>query len=242
MYKPAGLINIMNQNNENTNDVDSKEILIPKRLIALFLTLNLIWGFDFGFMKYFNKNTQKIAQFATFLINIFVIVVLGLPCIYIHPTYVAWLLVNLLQYIIDFVILNCTKYKLYDFLNDVSDLRNSNKSVTINNFSIFMMMIYLFGILSMKYVLFVYQNNKDVNNFTSLLLELQYVYGIFCFCIDVVPFALIIVNYYTYLSLKNVKEAVYEVTDNISNVVDQYEAIADHYDKITPLYDKIVST
>lgn len=244
MYKPAGLSIIMNKNNNNTNDDDSKK-LIPKCLVALFLSLNFIFGFDFGFTKYFDSKTQKTAQIVTFLINIFAIALLSLPFCYINkvPMYVGWQLLYLLQYIIDCCVLNSTKYNLYDFLTDVSviDFGKLNKSVTLSQFCAFIMIIYVFGIHMIKLVLVTYILKFEIDYLTSLLPIPCEIYVIWYFCTDLVPFVLIVIYYYIYLCLKNLKQSVNDVTISMNNVVKQYEAIADCYDKIMPLYEKIVS-
>lgn len=242
MYKPAGLTNMMMKYN-NTIGSDSKK-LIPKCLVLLFLTIHFIWGFDFGFIKHLDKKTQKAAQIVTFLVNIIAIAMLSLPARYIieNPG-VVWQLLYLLQYIIDLFILNCTKYNLYDFLIDISviNFRNSQKSTTINWFCAIMMTIYLFGIQLIKYVIYLCHYKNDISSIRSLLAVRYEIYGIWYYCIDFVPFAQIVIYYYIYISLRNIKDYVCEVNVNMNNIVEQYEDIADCYDKIMPLYDNIVS-
>lgn len=244
MYKPPGLFVIMKKdNNEINHDVSKK--LIPRCLVTLFLTMNFIWGFDFGFIKYFDKKTQKRIQFVTFLINVFVMAVLSLPFCYItiEPAYAEWQLLYLLQYVIDCSVLNCTKYKLYDFIVDVSAIGfgKINKPVTLNNYCVFILPIYVFGIHLLKYMLIVYILKFEFAYFTSLLPIPCEIYGIWYFCTDLVPFVLIIIYYYIYLRVKNLSDSVHDITINTNFVLEQYEAIADCYDKIMPLYDKIVS-
>lgn len=243
MYKPAGLINIMKKDANQNDNVSGK--LIPKCLVALFLTLNFVFGFDFGFINYFDKKNQKIAQFATLLVNIHVIAMLSLPFSYItiEPVDAAWRLCGLLQYVIDFIVLNCTKYKLYNFLIDVSviDFGKSNKFVEVNVFCGFIIIAYVFGIQIIKYAIYIYYCKNELI-MDPLLLPVHYAfYGIWCNGMDLVSFTLIVIQYYIYHSLKNVNEYVRKVTVNINNVVEQYEAIVDCYDRIMPLYDKIVS-
>lgn len=243
MYKPVGFINITKKKYNNTNDNESKN-LIPKCLVALFLTLNFIWGFDFGFIKYFDNKFRKTAQFITFLINVFVIAILSSPfCNITKSTYVEWQLMYLLQYIIDFFILNCTKYKLYDFLIDVSviDFGKLNKSVTLNTFCGLIMITYVFGIQLIKYVLIIYITKLEIQELASLLPIPYEIYGIWYFCTDLVPFMLIVIHYYIYLCLKNLCESIHEATIGINKIIEQYTAITDCYDKIMPLCDRIVS-
>lgn len=242
MYKPTGLINIMKKYNDTIDD-DSKK-LIPKYLVSLFLTIHFVWGFDFGFTKHLDKKTQKTAQFITFLINILAIAILSFPASYIiERPGVIWQLLYLLQYIIDLFILNCTKYKLYDFLIDVSviNFEKSHKSTMTKNLCAFTTIIYLFGIQLIKYVIYLYHYKNEINSVVLLLVVPYEIYGIWYYCIDFVPFALIVIYYYIYISLKNIKDSIQEVSVHISNIVEQYESIADCYDKIMPLYDNIVS-
>lgn len=241
MYKPAGLINIMKKDNNNTIADDSKK-LIPKCLVSFFLTINFIWGLDFGFLKHFDKKTQKAAQFVTFILNILAITMLSLPIGYVNikPSHFAWHFSYLLQYIVVIFILNCTKYKLYDFLIDVSviNFKKAHKTVMINNFHGFTMIGCVFGIQIIKYMIYIFHYKNEIN---SVILAVPYeIHGIWYFCIDFVPYALIIIHYYIYVNLKNIKESVYAVTFDLNNIEEQYEGIADCYDKIMSLYDNIV--
>lgn len=244
MHKPAGLFIIVKNKNNITTDDESKKP-IPKSLVALFLTLNFIWGFDFGFTKYLDTKTQKLAQIVTFIINVSTIAILSLPFCYITivPLYVGWQILYLLQYIITCFVLNGTKYKLYDFVVDVSiiDFGKMNKSVTLSNFCASIMLIYVLGIHLIKLVLIVYILKFEIGDLTSLLPIPCEIYVIWYFCTDLVPFALIVIYYYIYLCIKNLRQSVNDVTFSINDVVEKYQAIADCYDKIMPLYDKIVS-
>lgn len=244
MYKPAGLVNIMKKDNNNTIADDSKK-LIPKCLVSFFLTIHFIWGLDFGFIKHFGKKIQKAAQFVTFILNILAISILSLPFSYvnINPSDFAWHFSCLLQYIIDIFVLNCAKYKLYDFLIDVSVIKfeKSHKSVMIDNFYGFAMIVCVFGIQIIKYIIYIFHCKNEIYSVVSLLPVPYEIFGIWYFCTDFVPFVLIVIYYYIYVNLKNIKKSVQVVTFDLNYIEEQYEGIADCYDKIMPLYDNIVS-
>lgn len=222
----------------NTNDDDSKK-LPPKCLVALFLTFNFVWGLDFGFIKYFDRKHQKTLQFVSFLIKIFTFTIIIEPVrhLTIEPAYALWQLLFVFQYIIILVILNGTKYTLYDFLIDVSEI-----GLEMSNLSGFIMIVYLSSITLIKHVLFVLsfliQTSEERK---SLLLVPPTVGAIWYFTNDLVPFAMIVIHYHIFLYLKNLKESIHDVKFDLKYVVDLYEAIADSYDKIMPLYDNIVS-
>lgn len=244
MYKPSGLLNITKKNCNITNNDDSKNP-ISKCLVTLFLTLNFVWGFDFGFIKYCDEKFRKAAQFITILINIFVIAILSLPfcSITVKSSYIEWQLLYLMQYIIDFFILNCTKYKFYDFLVDIGAINfgKLKKSVKINHFCGLIMIIYVFGFQLIKYVLIIYISKLEIQKLASLLPVPYAIYGIWYFCTDLVPFVLVVVHYYTYLCVKNLKDSVNEGSVGINTILEQYIAIANCYEKIMTLCDRIVS-
>lgn len=245
MYRPPGLIKIVDnytpKQKNNTKDDDYKK-LFPKCLVALFLTLNCIWGLDFGFAKYFNKKNQTTMQFITFLVNIITIAILSQPVLYLtlEPVIAVWQLSFLFQYVVVLFILNCTKYKLYDFLIDLK--KKAKESAKMSNFCAFLLIFYISGTQFIKYVLFLFPFTIDevayLNSFQVLPCEIS---AICYIATDFVPFVLIVIYYYVFLYLKNLRESVHKITFKINIVVEQYDAVSDCYEKIMTLYDRVVS-
>lgn len=218
----------------------SREKKNPKTISCCILISQLISGFDFGFSKLFNENVQG------FLRHFTVLQVFTYNAIFLVPAVitnsVSWMLFPLLEYFLNAIILLCyKKYTIYNFLCDISEFSIlSKKDIYILN--IIYMTDYIFFVFT-KILLLISFNGSDMK-IDKLLAPLPSVYVVLFtlhyIIVDLVTMIQIVILYYVYCSMKNLKLRLVLYGQKLNVTSEQYKAIVDIREKIKPLSDSLV--
>lgn len=152
----------------------------------------------------------------------------------------GWFWCNLLECVMNFCILKTAKYTVYDFLSDI----HATERIDVLEKEAFGVIIslYALGMLLAKVLIFnifcVYEYDHAVYckiNPSYLIFYTVYFHGM-----DSVHDAQIIIRYYIYAYVKNMKRSLHQ-DQNLNKFIEQYDKIVDCQDKIRRLCDYLVS-
>lgn len=207
-----------------------------KSLTTFFLSIHVFFGIDFGFAYLFKGKVRSFLKiYSTFLFTIIIIAVLH-PFMNLYKT--VWYWVNAVGFVLYFILLKTTRYSVFSFLIDFHNLEH----VTINNGVlgvITFVYTYLMFILKLSTICIncFHATTSTCNFYPTGSYE---VYIVTSNIIDCYPVSTILISYYIYIIVKQMKSGL-ERDTNIGNYIRLYKTVADSCDKIRPLYNNIVS-
>lgn len=218
---------------------------IPKAILYFFLITQFISGLDLGFTKLYRDNVRGYLRIcilleactynAIVLVNSFI----RPPALsFIIPFILMPFLENVLTTIILF---RNKKYNIYDFLCNISEFCNFTQNDT---YVLYLMSVIHFIIASSKSIFMlmikVYGHNVEIY-FDQLSYLYYFFLNLYYNIVDLVPIAQIVIFYYIYNSMKNLKLMLMSSDQKLSFVLFRYKAIVDTCEEIRPLSNSLVS-
>lgn len=101
-----------------TKDLTKPKIIIPKSLKIFYLTSQLCFGIDFGFTKELHyKKYGQLVKYLAKLHSFSIFIILLVPLYYHYDQLWPWL--NFFEFTAILLVLNITKYTVFDFLVDI---------------------------------------------------------------------------------------------------------------------------
>lgn len=228
------------QGKPSMNNYFRKMSKIPKSMKIFFIILYLIFGYDFGFSKLFKKKIAKLFKCYSVVLTTatFVSLMLYLKEIGSNP----WLYLYSIHYVGNFCILKCAKYTVYNLLSDIhaaeqiADLEKKNLGYITTAYAL--ATVIPTGIVLTFRLVFANEQFEPLRKMHPLIIVL---YVICYFGVDLYIEAEIIIYYYMYSYVKNMKKSL-EQDKDVNKFITSYNKIADYYNKIRRLCDNIVST
>lgn len=215
----------------------SEKRKIPKSLIFFSLISQLCFGIDFGFAVLLKKQFRSLVQRSTICISTMYIIVLAIPIRYMYAN--IWFWYTFLEYTLSVVFLNYSKYNVYNYVKDLSD-------------------IYIITRVERKVLQFIYIYNGVVTLIIKMTFiiarcffepknctQVNYTYFVFYWLpnigLDMIGIIQIVIFYYLFCCIRNVKETFkhFEVDSNM--IAKRYAAVADCFDRLIPLHDNLVN-
>lgn len=235
-----------NSSVKTTIDCNSRNRHILKIISYFFLISQVVIGVDFGFSKLLSENGRRFLRiFNTLEICTYNIIFCSPIIIQSYPftSIVPLILMPFSEYVLNAsILLWYKKYSVYDYLCNISEFCKLTKNDTyilslmsiINFIATFCLRIY--------FVIMITVYDLKVEYYFD---QLSFVYRLF-FCLyyvvmDLVTITQIVIFYYVYSSMKNMKHMLMSPGQKLSFISLRYKAIVDIYEKIRPLSDSLVS-
>lgn len=210
---------------------------IPKSLICFFLTAQL-FGIDLGFTMILKK-FQCFVKYLTFFLAVTFLIILLAPSFNLYKEIWFWL--NFMEYLAYLIALNITKYKAYDFIIDVNKIHGIK--IVEQKILTGIAIVYTSATITMQVVFVTAYAVSNKNVFEEQFYSVYYyfIYCIPCLSLDFIAITKLIVIYYVYCCVKDLKQRFVSSRISLEKVAEQYTDIADVYDRMRPFYDVIVS-
>lgn len=214
---------------------------ISNTIVTLFLGLQLIYGFNFGFIEALNKKFRPLCQcisyFMTFVVTSFIV----LPFWIGFDDNITFLfnIIAIVAYVGHNFFLHINKYKLYYFIKDIrivaEDLHSKEQLIGWVAY-LCMFITCVFKFLTALYACLVAKHSCAKSNTTIFILYVASSMGL-----DVMFVVQIIIYYYIYNGVKQLKRLIDEKQEDLDDVRKQFVLIADRSDEISILYGNLVS-
>lgn len=211
---------------------------IPKSMLVLFLSSQLLFGFDFGFSSIFKKKYRSFVKRFSFLLSIVMIVLLISP---LNLNYIYYWF-NIVEYISYCLVLNFTKYSAYHFIIDVNkifDLNQNNKKflclVGVYNIAGFFIKAFVTGVSCKA------DSLPFINHLTKCNITYTMIHCVSILSMDVIATVQIVLMYYIKCCVRHLKDLLTERDISFGHIEKYYIDIANRYDKIKPLCGRLVS-
>lgn len=231
---PSGLKITVNERQKKTQ--------IPNSLQYFFITSQILFGYDYGFIMALKKCLRVTVKRFVLLETLFYIFVISLTTVFYHTEFVAW--IPLIEYLLNILALRSTQYKTFDFIMDIHKnieiLKNDRKVFFLTTFinNIIVCAIKMFILISLRAFNFV-TYSEDYQFISSWGYYLAYI--IPTLGMDTVAVSQIVVFYYTYMYVRNLKNQFKSSEVEINRTAQYFVNLADCCDKIGTLRNKLVS-
>lgn len=207
-----------------------------KSLIVFFLSIHIFFGIDYGFANLFSGKRQSFFKIYSTLLFILIFIAILHPFTYLYKT--IWYWVNAVGLALYFILLMRTRYSVFSLLIDFHNLKdvNINNGIFVVITSIHTYLLFISKV-SISCVNCYLGTNSVCTDFPIGSYEL---YTVASNIIDFYPVSTIVISYYIYIVVKQMKSVLVRDAD-IGNFIRLYKTVADSCYKIRPLYDNIVS-
>lgn len=214
---------------------------IPNTITTLFLGLQLIYGFNFGFIEILDKKLQPLCKCISYFMTFVVTTLIVLPFWFGFVSDILLFLniIALVPYVSHTIFLHITKYKLCNFIKDIRIFeRNISPNETqvgwfaclcLSLTCIFKFVAALYGCVLVRY-------SCANGNVAVYMLFFASSMGL-----DIIYIVQIIIYYYIYHGVKYLKRLVDDERVDLNAIRKQFVFIADCYDKVERLYGNLVS-
>lgn len=210
---------------------------IPKSIKVLFLVLMGL-GADCGVSEILNSKIRYIVKYYKIFFIIVEIIILASAFHNLSEQFWYWS--NLFTSITTYVMLNKTKYRVYNFLKDMHNVRKGITAIEREIFGVTLSM-YLVTMSLTIFSLTVYRCAYDKKFLCKgYSAEHNALYTIACQSVDVVTVVQVVIYYYIYCHVKFLRTSLKNGLD-ISTFTKHYINLAEYCDKIRSFYNTMVS-
>lgn len=210
---------------------------MPLSLIIYYMLPQLLFGMDYGFIQLFQAKYQKCIK--TCSIASSAIMFFGLAAPFLDLYWDPWYYIILLEYILWFLAVNITKYKIYDLLLDMNKIYEATASELRTARILSLDYVIIIGIIKLI-ILTVQCLNRLQEYCITYHFPFYLLYMVPDIGFDFFGTAHRIGIYYFYCSLRNINFLLKAQTSFVAEEK-RYLAIANCYDAIRPTFDYIVS-
>lgn len=211
--------------------------MIPKSITVFFLMLMGL-GADFGASAILSGRIRTVVKF--YMIFFIVVNVIILASAFNILFVELWYWSSLFTGILNFVMFNKTKYKLYNFVKDMHDLGKGITTIERETFGVIISMYSVTMSVSLLLLTW-YRCDYDKQYFCKeFSVEHITLYTFACLSVDVVTMVQIIICYYIYCYVKFLRTSL-ESDLNIDTFKKRFMALAESCDKIRPFHNVMVS-
>lgn len=199
-----------------------------------------MFGHDFGFSKLFKKKIANLFKCFSIVLTSATLVSLMMYCK--EFGFETWYCLYAIHYVVNFCILKSAKYTVYNLLSDIhaaeriTDLEKKSFGIITAAYAL-ITVIPIGSVLSYRCVF----SGDESDPFKKMHPFIAIFHVICYFGVDLYIEAEIIIYYYMYTYVKNMKNSLRRQKD-VDKFISRYNTIADCYDKIRPVCDNIVST
>lgn len=214
---------------------------ISNTIVTLFVGLELIYGFNFGFIDTLNKKLRPwcrcISNFMTLVVTIFIVLPFWFG--FDDNLILFFNIFTIIPHIGHSIFLHVNKYKLYNFIKDIriiaEDVCSSERRIGwIAYLCLFLTCIFKF--VACLYACFISRYSCAKGNTTVFMLYVASSMGL-----DVMYIVQITIYFYIYNTVKHLKRLINDESPDLNTVRKHYVFIADCSDKIETLYGNLVS-
>lgn len=228
------------QVNPYMNNYFRRRSKIPKSIKIFFLILHLMFGHDFGFGNLFRKKVATFLKYHSVLITLVRFVTLLLPFKQVGGEFWYWF--NLTECAINFSMLRCAKYTVFNLLSDI----HAAERIPVlekETFGVFTA-LYAFTMVTVQGLLVGLRCTFDDDDIIVYCVKMHPLYLTFYVLCPVgmalIPDSEIVIYYYIYAYVIKMKQSLKQDLD-IQMFIDRYNKIAYCYDRIRHVCSKIVS-
>lgn len=216
---------------------------LPYSILTFFLMLQFIFGLNFGFIDALNKKIRHFCRLTSIVICLYTGIILFLST----PLFLSeWnmkevgVLLIFIQYCGFIVLLNFTKYKVYNFITDIRSINDGILRSKEHKIGLFPCIIFgCFLGISLILTVFVCMFQKvgclSKNYFVAVM------YQIALTSLDEIVLVQLIVNFYTYYAVKHVvglvgKGKVSLIRKQFLRISECCEKFGGHYENLVSIY------
>lgn len=215
---------------------------IPTSLKYYFVTSLVLFGYDYGFIMSIKKWLQGVVKCFVFFETIFYIFTFMGTTFICYTQIIAWTL--LIEYLLNTLVLKCTKYKTYDFIVEM----NKHTEIFYKDRCFFYLITFINHIIVFVTKVSILISVRLFNSFTLLgdydqiFPWAYYIANIIpCLGVDTIAINQTITFYYLYMFVRNLKDQIKTSEVDINRAAQRYVNLADIYDKVGPLQSRLVS-
>lgn len=217
---------------------DKPKAKISKSIIIYFLIPQLLFGIDFGFTKAFKIKFRKHVKGFTISSAILTTLVLLGPVV--DNITDVWGLFNITEFILYLLSIYLSNCNMYDTLKDLVQIYELSvtEKRTLRRISLYSLIILVLLKCSVVIPRCLYKNQEYCSMYNF---PFHFFYLIPAFGMNFCRMTQIVIVYYFYCCIKNVKVSLKKLYFCETDLQNKYLVIANSYDKIKPLNDKLVS-
>lgn len=213
---------------------------IPNTIVTLFLGLQLIYGFNFGFIDILNKKLRSLCQCVSYVMTFFVATFIVLPFWYGFADDISFFynILAAIHYVGVMISLHVSKYKVYNFIKDVRILEDecSNEKRLGWAASLCVFMIFVCKIVAHFYACMLFRNFCANGNVPVYML-----YVASSICLEIIYIVQVVLYCYVYNTVNYLKRLVDDSRLDLRAIRKQFSLLADCCDKLTTVYGNLVS-
>lgn len=212
---------------------------LPNSLITYFLIMQFVYGFNFGFIDILNRKIRNFCKHLSLLVCLYNIIVLFIPVseLFLNLRLVRFLL-YFSRYCGHIILLNFSKYKVYNFITDI-------RSICVDNIHLkerkigwcTCIFFWLYFIVSMTVTVGMCIITNRAWLVDNRLLHI--LYQIVIIGLDVIVVVQLILNTYTYYAVIDLEELA--ENENVTFIKKQFICISEYCEKIAGHYGNLVS-
>lgn len=201
-----------------------------------FLILHIMFGQDFGFGNLFKKKTASLLKYYSTILTLMSFAILMWPFKIGYQE--VWYWCTIIHCVFNFCILKTAKYSVYNFL---FDMHAAERIVVLEKETFGVLIsVYALTMFIAKDIIFAIFCMFDLNLYCQFNHFYFAFYAICCHAVDLMHETQIVVYFYIYAYVKNMKRCLEDDRD-INKLVERYDKIFDCQDKIRRLRDYFVS-
>lgn len=231
-------MNVVSLETKNNSFLIKRNKQIPNTITTTFLGLQLVYGFNFGFIDILNGKLRNLCKYISYFMTFVIISFIALPsCFGSDTDLLLFFNINaIMQYVGHTVFFHVTKYKMYNFIKDMRINKEDLNEKRIG----WAICLCVFVTCVLKYVAAFYSCvvagiSCQSGNVTLYLLFITGTMGL-----DVMHLVQMIIYYYIYNSVQHLKRLAEDKQSDLNAIKEQFVLMADCFDRVKTLYGNLV--